>query len=343
MHRLTPYLVYFGLPAALALGLMALGIAPWFRAGGQVVDLRATIAEAGGWSPASVTVPAGQPVTFRLAAEDMAHGFAIGQLAGSAVDLPAGERREVTVTFPRPGKYVFYCTRWCSAAHWRMRGVIEVTGAGQPAAGAPPLYVALGLDLDAERAAVVQPAERPSAARGAALGLTLPELWAGPEAFRAARPDQTWQALRALPALSALTDQQVWDALAWLWQQQTTPAALAEARGLYADNCAACHGDQGRGDGPFAGALTHTDPAGAAVAAAEFGAHTQAPTDFTDPARMLAASPALLQGKLVRGGMGTGMPYWGPIFTDAQTWALTDYLWTFSFDYAGPGPAARAP
>jgi len=40
-----------------------------------------------------------------------------------------------------------------------------------------------------------------------------------------------------------------------------------------------------------------------------------------------------MQGKIIRGGMGTGMPYWGPIFTEAQTWALVDYLWSFTFDY----------
>jgi hypothetical protein len=34
----------------------------------------------------------------------------------------------------------------------------------------------------------------------------------------------------------------------------------------------------------------------------------QTPADFTDPARMLGASPALLEGKILRGGMGTGMP-----------------------------------
>ena len=48
---------------------------------------------------------------------------------------------------------------------------------------------------------------------------------------------------------------------------------------------------------------------------------------------MLGASPALLQGKIVRGGMGTGMPYWGPIFTDEQIWSLVAYLWTFQFQY----------
>ena len=31
---------------------------------------------------------------------------------------------------------------------------------------------------------------------------------------------------------------------------------------------------------------------------------------------MLGASDAILEGKIIRGGMGTGMPYWGPIFTD---------------------------
>ncbi len=58
---------------------------------------------------------------------------------------------------------------------------------------------------------------------------------------------------------------------------------------------------------------------------------TTAPADFTDPASMLGASPALLHGKITRGGMGTGMPYWGPIFTDDQIWALVDWLWTFQY------------
>jgi mono/diheme cytochrome c family protein len=59
----------------------------------------------------------------------------------------------------------------------------------------------------------------------------------------------------------------------------------------------------------------------------------QGPADLADPARMLAASPALLQGKILRGGMGTGMPSWGPIFTDGQTWDLVSYLYTLQFEY----------
>ena len=43
--------------------------------------------------------------------------------------------------------------------------------------------------------------------------------------------------------------------------------------------------------------------------------------------------PSLLQGKVLRGGMGTGMPMWGAIFTDQQTWNIIAYLYTFQFDY----------
>ncbi len=53
------------------------------------------------------------------------------------------------------------------------------------------------------------------------------------------------------------------------------------------------------------------------------------PPDFTDPKNLLGASPALLEGKMIRGGMGTGMPYWGPIFTQEQLDELVSYIYTF--------------
>jgi mono/diheme cytochrome c family protein len=59
----------------------------------------------------------------------------------------------------------------------------------------------------------------------------------------------------------------------------------------------------------------------------------QSPVDFTDPRRMLGASPALLQGKILRGGMGTGMPMWGSIFTEEQIWDLIAYIYSFQFEY----------
>jgi mono/diheme cytochrome c family protein len=64
----------------------------------------------------------------------------------------------------------------------------------------------------------------------------------------------------------------------------------------------------------------------------DFGHATVSPAAFNDPSSMLGASPALLHGKVIRGGMGTGMPYWGPIFSEDQAWAVVDYLWTFQLD-----------
>jgi mono/diheme cytochrome c family protein len=46
---------------------------------------------------------------------------------------------------------------------------------------------------------------------------------------------------------------------------------------------------------------------------------------------MPGARAALLAGKILRGGMGTGMPNWGTILTDEAVSALVDYLWTFPF------------
>jgi len=88
---------------------------------------------------------------------------------------------------------------------------------------------------------------------------------------------------------------------------------VAQGEQLYKDNCMSCHGPGGAGDGPVVSTLETAVP------------------DFTDPTTMLGASSALLHGKIIRGGMGTGMPNWGTIFTEEQTWALIDYLWTFQF------------
>jgi mono/diheme cytochrome c family protein len=59
---------------------------------------------------------------------------------------------------------------------------------------------------------------------------------------------------------------------------------------------------------------------------------TAGPSDLTRP-DLLGASPALLHGKVVRGGMGTGMPSWGAIYTDAEAWAIVWYLYAFQFAY----------
>lgn len=301
----------------------------WLRSRGAVIHAR--MAESGGWIPGTLTVEAGQPLHLRLTSDDVMHGFAIGQSDQPAVDVIPGEVTDVTLTFKKPGKYTFYCTRWCSVNHWRMRGTIEVTGPETTAeAVKPPLYVTLGLDIDAEHLAEVIPDQTPSAKRGVKLGVSIPTEFQSREYYLSHSPEELWNSLRDEPSLSRFNDQQVWDLVALTWLTNTNPQDLKEGQQLYATNCAACHGESGAGDGVFADELDkpknleHTDM--------QTGAMTTRPVDFTDPDHILAASPAHLQGKILRGGMGTGMPYWGPIFTEDQTWALVAYLWTFQFD-----------
>jgi mono/diheme cytochrome c family protein/plastocyanin len=295
----------------------------------HIVDMRGMVAEAGGWSPSSFTVGVGDLVRLRLTSGDVWHGFAIGQTDFPAVDVKPGATSELSVTFDRPGKYVFYCTHWCSLGHWRMRGTIEVLPSSpkpQPVSKNVPLYVQLGVDIDAAHPAAVAPAQRPSAAHGASLGVTLPGEYLSPDYYRAHSPAQIWQTLRALPATQNLTDADIWDLVAHIWDSNASTPALATGKQLYTANCSACHGDAGAGDGQMAAVL-------GSKSTSEFGSGTLTPTNFTNPATMLGASPALLQGKIMRGGMGTGMPYWGPVFSEQQMWAIIDYLWTFPMEY----------
>ncbi len=155
--------------------------------------------------------------------------------------------------FDQPGKYTFYCTRWCGPNHWRMRGTIEVTGtATDTMTTTPPLYVTLNLDLDAPHPSEVVPLQKPSAARGAALGVKIDR--AG-EIDRTQSPAQVWQQLRSSSITQDLSDDQVWDLVALAWRSNTTPDRLAEGQRLYAQNCAACHGETGKGNGVIAPSL----------------------------------------------------------------------------------------
>ncbi len=312
---------------AAAIGIPAVGW--WKRSQGIVIHAR--MAETGGWTPENLTVAVGQPLHLRLTSDDVTHSFAIGQSDQPAVEVKPGEMTEVTLTLDHPGKYTFYCTRWCSVNHWRMRGIIEVTGQQTtPEAVEPPLYILLGLDIDGDHDAEVVPAQMPSALRGAQFQNMVAAVYRSREYYQTHSPVELWQALRSEPASQPLADQDVWDLVAWIWQSNITPQELSVGQQLYTANCSACHGETGSGNGVFADLLAQPDTENHSVR--QTGQMTIRPADFTDPVHILSASPAHLQGKLLRGGMGTGMPYWGPIFTEDQTWALIAYLWSFQFE-----------
>ncbi|MAT41358.1 MAG: hypothetical protein CL609_03380 [Anaerolineaceae bacterium] len=298
----------------------------------NTIQIHARMPENGGWSITSIAAETNQPINLRLTSDDVVHGFAVGKSDQPTVELIPGEFVETTLLFDEPGTYTYYCTRWCGPNHWRMRGTIEVQGEMAAATNPPPLYLQLGIDIDAPHEAKVTPREPVSPQKGASFAEDLPAYVFEQETYLANSPASVWSRLRAEPDLSALNDGDIWNVVGWIWRENTSPTAIKSGESLYAENCAACHGETGEGDGVMVRDL----PIPEAEAHDMYDSHSESstagltrPHDLTDPDHLLGASPALLAGKIIRGGMGTGMPYWGPIFTSQQIDALVSYLHTF--------------
>jgi len=294
--------------------------------------IHARRADTGGWSPDVIQAEVDKPLHVRLTSDDVRHGFAVGQMDMQPVDIEPGKVTGVTVTFDQPGIYTFFCTRWCGVNHWRMRGTIEVTGPATTSETVPttPLYVTLGIDIDAPHESPILPMAQPSAVRGQQLaGDPAMGQFINQDVYRSNTPYQIFEALDS----TRLSDSEKWDMVAYIWQSNTTSESLADGNGLYSQNCAACHGEKGAGDGVFADDIAKAGEAAMESMSGSTEMAMQTPADFTDAKRMLGASPALLEGKILRGGMGTGMPMWGSIFTEGQIWDLIAYLYSFQFEY----------
>ncbi len=335
-----------GLLILVAISIPLVGLWTSSHAAGNTVELHARVAENGGWSQDTIQAQVGQPLHLRITSDDVVHGFAIGKSDAKALDIMPGEYSETTLTFSQPGQYTFYCSRWCGPNHWRMRGTIEVTGPGQSLPADPqPLYLKLGINVDAPHNAIVTPSSPPSAERGTQFVTFLPAYATDRFTYLTSSPAQLWKRLRAAPSLAKLSDSDLWDAVAWIWQSQATPQKVADGQALFKENCAACHGETGKGDGvmvrglPTPDAVANQNPASLTkIPGMDQG--LAYPPDFTNPQQLLGASPALLEGKLIRGGMGTGMPYWGPIFADPQLQAIISYLYTFAWNSNGSNSPA---
>jgi plastocyanin len=285
---------------ALGAGSSALTFRFWGSPG--VIEVHAAMPDNGGWLTSNIDARVGEPLQLRLVSDDVVHSFAIGQSDFEPVDVLPGKPTDVTLTFDEPGTYTFYCTRWCGADHWRMRGTITVVGDDPLTLDSPepPFYLQLGIDLDAPHELHDFDLEgQPSAENGAVFGETLPSEFLAQDYYRSHSPYQTWYDLRSVPFTTDLSDPQVWDLVAWIWQQNTSPAKLAKGQGLYQRDCAACHGVLGSGDGIF-GAEKTTESSEYPEMGSE-GHSLEEPTNFQDVNIMLAASPALLQGKIIRG------------------------------------------
>lgn len=91
------------------------------------------------------------------------------------------------------------------------------------------------------------------------------------------------------------------------------PPSLASGNLIYREQCAACHGAAGRGDGPKAKSLVGPSP-----------------TNLADPAVMGSVAPVEVYRRIALGVPGTGMPQYEEALTEDERWAVTAYVMTLS-------------
>ena len=90
---------------------------------------------------------------------------------------------------------------------------------------------------------------------------------------------------------------------------QTSAEGLKSAAKLFKENCAACHGAKGAGNGPLAGALADK------------------PMNFTNMKAMKSVPDGELFWKMTTGRLP--MPSWAQ-FSDKQRWELVNYVRTLA-------------
>ncbi len=108
-----------------------------------------------------------------------------------------------------------------------------------------------------------------------------------------------------------LNDAQMWDAAAYVWRLGTSPQNIAAGEAIFTENCTACHGQSGAGDGPEAPAEI---------------------PDFTNVAAMVQKS----QVDLFDGFMGNEDHAQFSGLSEAELWQAFDYVRAFSFEVTLP-------
>lgn len=88
----------------------------------QIVEIDA---ERFSFTPSEFRVKADAPVEIRLRSDDTDHGF---RILGTDINviIPKRGKGTATVAFqpPKPGRYVFECSKLCGAGHAFMRGTL---------------------------------------------------------------------------------------------------------------------------------------------------------------------------------------------------------------------------
>ncbi len=77
------------------------------------------------FSPATVTLKQGQPVTLRLVSLDRVHGFLVKPF-GIDEDIDPAKPTEVTFTPAESGRFTAICDNYCGSGHASMKMVFIV-------------------------------------------------------------------------------------------------------------------------------------------------------------------------------------------------------------------------
>ena len=89
---------------------------------GRVVEITA---KRFNFSPAQITLKKGEPVTLRIKAEDVTHGFYLKPLKLDETIEP-GKTKDVTVTPQVAGTFTTICDHFCGTGHGNMHMTIVV-------------------------------------------------------------------------------------------------------------------------------------------------------------------------------------------------------------------------
>jgi mono/diheme cytochrome c family protein len=114
-----------------------------------------------------------------------------------------------------------------------------------------------------------------------------------------------------MPSTSnTLSDRQRWDVVAYVLNLSVTLNELSNGMDVYRQDCQACHGEKGRGDGPQAASLAVKPP------------------DWSDPALLAQVSLQDLFNATQWGDPQNGMPGFSSQLTEDQMWSAVSYMRT---------------
>jgi mono/diheme cytochrome c family protein len=152
-----------------------------------------------------------------------------------------------------------------------------------------------------------------------------------PEVIRPAKPVEWYNLIsngdleRFMPPFNSISERQRWDVIAHIYNMATPDNQVAEGEALYLENCASCHGNTGKADGPQAASFADQM------------------SDFTDLKWMAETSDQDLYSATTN-GVSPSMPSFNDTLSEEQRWMVVSFLRSLTFaDPSKPSAPTEAP